>query len=151
MIEADRKLREKLRAETEKAAGSPANNMFGSRISSSGSPVNMLEGDVLEQPSGMGMGMGMQLGMELSKPANPLSQTKVKSYEEAFAKIEDATGLSNVEDVVTKFLEAEDKNFSLFNYVNELNSEIERLELMIGETKGEIEKVSERRQLEICE
>lgn len=28
---------------------------------------------------------------------------------------------------MTKFLESEDKNFSLFNYVNELNNEIEQV------------------------
>jgi coiled-coil domain-containing protein 63/114 len=38
------------------------------------------------------------------------------------------------------FLEAEDKNFSLFNYVNELNSDIEKLEMQISDTKIEIEK-----------
>merc|ERR1711865_244739 len=39
-----------------------------------------------------------------------------------------------------KFIEAEDKNFSLFNFVNELNSEIERLEMLISNLKSEIEK-----------
>ena len=38
------------------------------------------------------------------------------------------------------FLEAEEKNFSLFNYVNELNSDIEKLEMQISDTKIEIEK-----------
>ena len=70
----------------------------------------------------------------------PLPQDKVVLYEEAFNKISDATGITDVEEVVSTFLEAEDKNFSLFNYVNELNSEIERLELAISDTKVEIEK-----------
>jgi hypothetical protein len=34
---------------------------------------------------------------------------------------------ADVDELVTKFLEAEDKNFSLFNYVNELNNEIEQV------------------------
>lgn len=42
-------------------------------------------------------------------------------------------------DIVNSFLEAEEKNFSLFNFVNDLNSEIERLELSIAETQNEIE------------
>jgi hypothetical protein len=33
----------------------------------------------------------------------------------------------DVDELVTKFLESEDKNFSLFNYVNELNNEIEQV------------------------
>ncbi|CAN0529159.1 unnamed protein product, partial [Ectocarpus sp. 8 AP-2014] len=48
--------------------------------------------------------------------------------------------MTNVTDMVNNFLQAEEKNFSLFNFVNELNSEIERLELMIAETKNSIEK-----------
>jgi hypothetical protein len=41
---------------------------------------------------------------------------------------------------VTTFIEAEDKNFSLFNYVNELNNEVEKLEEQIANTRKEIEK-----------
>lgn len=41
---------------------------------------------------------------------------------------------------VTTFIEAEDKNFSLFNYVNELNNEVEKLEEQIAHTRREIEK-----------
>ncbi|CAN0012254.1 unnamed protein product, partial [Ectocarpus sp. 12 AP-2014] len=63
-----------------------------------------------------------------------------QSYEAAFNKIKEATGMTNVTDMVNNFLQAEEKNFSLFNFVNELNSEIERLELMIAETKNSIEK-----------
>eukprot|EP00903_Cladosiphon_okamuranus_P020625 g18935.t1 len=63
-----------------------------------------------------------------------------QSYEAAFNKIKEATGMTNVSDMVNNFLQAEEKNFSLFNFVNELNSEIERLELMIAETKNSIEK-----------
>ena len=38
------------------------------------------------------------------------------------------------------FIDAEDQNFSLFNYVNELNNEVEKLEEQIAEIKTEIEK-----------
>jgi len=69
-----------------------------------------------------------------------LSSEKVQSYEEAFQQIQKATGIADIDELVTKFVEAEDKNFSLFNFVNELNSEIERLEMMISDTKAEIEK-----------
>jgi len=52
---------------------------------------------------------------------------KLQYYEDAFAKIQESTGIDDVEELVTKFLEAEDKNFSLFNYINELNNEIEQV------------------------
>jgi len=41
---------------------------------------------------------------------------------------------------VNAFIDAEDQNFSLYNYVNELNSEIEKLEEQIRETRVDIEK-----------
>jgi len=69
-----------------------------------------------------------------------INMDKIQVYEEAFAKIQETTGIEDVEELIVKFLEAEDKNFSLFNYVNELNSEIEQHELMIHDAKTEIEK-----------
>jgi hypothetical protein len=68
------------------------------------------------------------------------SQEKTESYEAAFSMIQQATGVSDVHEIVNRFLEAEEKNFSLFNFVNDLNSEIERLELSIAETSAEIDK-----------
>ena len=41
--------------------------------------------------------------------------------------------------LVGKFIETEDKNFALFNYVNELNNEIEMLQEQINEVENEIE------------
>jgi len=45
-----------------------------------------------------------------------------------------------VNEIVTRFLEAEEQNFSLFNYVNDINSEIERLEHSISDMRNQIEK-----------
>lgn len=39
-----------------------------------------------------------------------------------------ALKFSNLEDLVTCFVRAEEKNFSLFKFVNELNNEIENFE-----------------------
>jgi len=41
---------------------------------------------------------------------------------------------------VATFIEAEDQNFSLFNYVNELNNEVEKLEVLIAHLRAEIER-----------
>jgi chromosome segregation ATPase len=65
---------------------------------------------------------------------------RVQSYEEAFAKIQQATGISDIDELVSTFINAEDQNFSLFNFVNELNNEIEKLEEQIAEIRSEIEK-----------
>ena len=42
---------------------------------------------------------------------------------------------------MTKFIEVEDKNFALFNYVNELNNEIEQLQEQINEVKNYVYNV----------
>ena len=48
--------------------------------------------------------------------------------------------MHDINDIITKFLEAEEQNFSLFNYVNDINSEIERLEHNISDMRNQIEK-----------
>lgn len=69
-----------------------------------------------------------------------VNQEKVESFEEAFAKIEAATGIHDVMLLVKNFIEAEEKNFTLFKFVNELSNEIENLEAQISEMQGEIER-----------
>jgi coiled-coil domain-containing protein 63/114 len=72
--------------------------------------------------------------------STPLSQEKINSYEEALNKIQESTGIYDINEIVTRFLEAEEQNFSLFNYVNDINSEIERLEHSITDMRNQIEK-----------
>eukprot|EP00002_Diphylleia_rotans_P012183 TRINITY_DN2383_c0_g1_i6.p1 TRINITY_DN2383_c0_g1~~TRINITY_DN2383_c0_g1_i6.p1 ORF type:complete len:540 (-),score=149.72 TRINITY_DN2383_c0_g1_i6:74-1693(-) len=69
-----------------------------------------------------------------------LSIDKVQTYEEGFAKIQAATGITDIDEFVNTFIKVEDQNFSLFNFVNELNNEIEKLEEQIGEIRAEVEK-----------
>ena len=44
-------------------------------------------------------------------------------------------GMKDIDAIVQRFSEAEDANFSLFNYVNEVNAEVEKLEEQIAEIK----------------
>mmetsp|Transcript_31470 Transcript_31470/g.72347 ORF Transcript_31470/g.72347 Transcript_31470/m.72347 type:complete len:561 (+) Transcript_31470:109-1791(+) len=74
------------------------------------------------------------------KAAQKASMDKVQSFEEAFQQIKAATGIDNIDELVQTFIDAEDQNFSLFNYVNELNNEVEKLEEQIAEIRGDIEK-----------
>lgn len=69
-----------------------------------------------------------------------LSLEKVKEYEEAFKKLQDATGIKDIETLVEQFIEAEDNNFALYSHVNRLAAESERLEQAIAEVRAEIEK-----------
>jgi hypothetical protein len=43
----------------------------------------------------------------------------VLSFEEAFGKIEEATGIKDTEILVSQFIRAEERNFSLFSFINE--------------------------------
>jgi len=63
-----------------------------------------------------------------------------ESYEEMFLRIRQVTKITDIDVVVDTFIEAEDRNFSLFNYVNELTMEVEKLEEAIGEHQAELEK-----------
>ncbi|KAF8561092.1 Coiled-coil domain-containing protein 63 [Paragonimus westermani] len=51
----------------------------------------------------------------------------IESYENAFDRMLEVMEETNPENLVQSFLEKEDRNFALFNYVNETNVEIERL------------------------
>jgi chromosome segregation ATPase len=68
------------------------------------------------------------------------SMDKVRMYEEAFSKIQAATGITDIDELVRTFVEAEKHNYSLFNYVNELSNEMEKLEQQITEIKAEIDR-----------
>merc|ERR1719261_1939220 len=79
-------------------------------------------------------------GLAKDKASIHSGMEKVQSYEEAFAKIQQATGISDIDELVRQFIENEDQNFKMFNYLNELNVEIEKGEEQINELKQESEK-----------
>jgi coiled-coil domain-containing protein 63/114 len=79
-------------------------------------------------------------GVSKDKNLAPLSQEKIHSYEELLLKVQESTGIYDINEIVNKFMEAEEQNFSLFNYVNDVNSEIERLEHNISSMRNQIEK-----------
>jgi hypothetical protein len=65
---------------------------------------------------------------------------RVQNFEEAFNKIKSATGITDIEELVRTFIKNEDHNFSLFNYVNEQNNEVEKLEEQIQTLREEERK-----------
>eukprot|EP00601_Ochromonadales_sp_CCMP2298_P007553 CAMPEP_0173204638 /NCGR_PEP_ID=MMETSP1141-20130122/20245_1 /TAXON_ID=483371 /ORGANISM="non described non described, Strain CCMP2298" /LENGTH=472 /DNA_ID=CAMNT_0014130347 /DNA_START=170 /DNA_END=1585 /DNA_ORIENTATION=+ len=72
-----------------------------------------------------------------SDPAEIDFQERAQNFEEAFNKIKSATGITEVDDLVRTFIKNEEHNFSLFNYVNEQNNEIEKNEEQIQQLKEE--------------
>eukprot|EP00297_Palpitomonas_bilix_P000463 CAMPEP_0113881874 /NCGR_PEP_ID=MMETSP0780_2-20120614/8627_1 /TAXON_ID=652834 /ORGANISM="Palpitomonas bilix" /LENGTH=549 /DNA_ID=CAMNT_0000868797 /DNA_START=363 /DNA_END=2012 /DNA_ORIENTATION=+ /assembly_acc=CAM_ASM_000599 len=79
-------------------------------------------------------------GLAKDKVSKAVVLERVQSYEEAFNRIQASTGIADIDELVTSFIEAEDKNFSLYNYVNEMNNEVEKLEEQNAELRVEIEK-----------
>lgn len=68
----------------------------------------------------------------------------VKVIEDAFDQIKEATGISNIEEIVTTFIKAEEQNYSLYNYVNMLNTETDALEESNKEIRDQIQRILER-------
>lgn len=62
----------------------------------------------------------------------------IESYEAAFSEIEQITEKTDIDEIVTNFINVEDRNFALFNYVNEQNNEIERLQDIIDQIMSSI-------------
>ena len=68
-----------------------------------------------------------------------IPQSKLKEYQAAFDRILKATGAKNIDELVMNFIEAEERNFTLSKYVNELTQENEILDDEIAKIKKEIE------------
>jgi chromosome segregation ATPase len=75
---------------------------------------------------------------------NPQSRepSQLHAYEEAFQRIRQATDIPDLDEVVQRFLRAEEENYSLFSYVNDLGKEIESLEQQRAQLLDEIEHIS---------
>ena len=58
-------------------------------------------------------------------------------------RVQAATGINDVEELVSTFIHNEDQNFSLFNYVSEQNNELERLEEHIATLQAEKAKYTQ--------
>lgn len=64
---------------------------------------------------------------------------KVQQYEEAFNSIKAATQLNDIDALVEEFVKAEQHNYSLFNYVKDLTTEMDELEDEIKRIREEID------------
>ncbi|XP_037069469.1 coiled-coil domain-containing protein 63-like [Pollicipes pollicipes] len=76
--------------------------------------------------------------------AEKTAEETVLAYREAFGRIRDIAGESDVSSLIAQYVKMEDKNFALFNYVNELNTEVETLQEQITLTEEAIEKTKQK-------
>lgn len=77
---------------------------------------------------------------KLEAQMNGVSQ-EANKYKEIFEQIKEATGIEDTDTLVESFIENEDHNFGLFNYINNMNTEIENLQDEIKILKEEIELI----------
>lgn len=91
--------------------------------------------------AGQGVPARGQWNEAVEMASQEVAREKADQYEDAIQKIKTATGLNDLETIVQKFIQAEEQNFSLFNYVNDLNNEIEKLEEQVAEMKQEKELI----------
>jgi chromosome segregation ATPase len=126
-----------------------------SKLSTPGGPPNAGESALLSTTQIMSSASQETQEMELSlrqrihtknfdiesdRAAIALATTKVAKFEDTFTKIQTETKITSIDELVTKFVTSEDQNFSLFNYVNDLNTEIEKLEEATADLRKEAEK-----------
>lgn len=64
----------------------------------------------------------------------------VNIIEDAFSQIKQQTGISSTEEIVTTFIKAEEQNYSLYNYVSMLTSEIDMIEEQNNNIEQEIKR-----------
>ena len=83
------------------------------------------------------------LSRTMKKLETQLSGLKQEAnkYEDIFEQIKGATGIADTDTLVQSFVENEEQNFALFNYVNNMNTEIENLQDEIKYLKEEIELI----------
>ena len=77
---------------------------------------------------------------KIEKQLSGLRQEATK-FEDVFDQIKEATGIEDTDALVESFIENEDKNFALYNYVNNMNTEIESLQDEIKYLKDEIQLI----------
>ncbi|ORZ32160.1 hypothetical protein BCR44DRAFT_51961 [Catenaria anguillulae PL171] len=128
-LEQDRKLRNFLAT---KAAdrhagalllGSAGLDPTASSISPSNSPGR------LQPKGGAGAAAGAP-GAGLSKASSSsqdVLNVSVASYEKVLNHIQEVTGVKSLDELVQRFKDVEEQNFSLFNYVNQVNNEVEKI------------------------
>ena len=72
-------------------------------------------------------------------------QEDVQKYKDALERIQRVVGTdSSLDRIVADFVKVEDQNFALFNYVTEMNNQVEALQEVIGRLKSDIKEAKGR-------
>ncbi|XP_039274347.2 coiled-coil domain-containing protein 63-like [Styela clava] len=75
--------------------------------------------------------------------AEKTAEETMEIYQKAFGRIKEVTDEDDINLLVIRFIKTEDENFALFNYVNEMNNELEQIQDQIDAVKKNIKKFKE--------
>ena len=75
--------------------------------------------------------------LDKEKAMTDLLKEQALGFEEAFEKLQIATGFAKIEDFVSHFIQIEELNFHRFQYMHSLNQDIERMEKEVDDLKKE--------------
>jgi len=120
LIENDKKMKEFMRQKVRNREAETTKDMSASVSRSFSRPAKSSFGDTSKSIVAVSTG-----------------QEKISTFEEAFSKIQAATGICDIDELVQNFINAEDQNFTLFKYNNELSADIEKIEMQITDYKEE--------------
>ncbi|XP_040889449.1 coiled-coil domain-containing protein 114 [Toxotes jaculatrix] len=81
-----------------------------------------------------------QLSDLKEQPRMDSGEESLDALEEVFERIQRVTGEDNLDMLVTRFIQVEDQNFALLNFVNEQNNEAEALRDQISQLQEEMEQ-----------
>jgi len=74
----------------------------------------------------------------------------LNQYKESFDSIKEVAELNEVDAIIARFLQQEAENFALFNYVTELNGEIESRQEEVNDVQQNIDEMKEDQQQAIA-
>lgn len=86
----------------------------------------------------------------LEKRKKEKEEHSVEAYESKFKEIEQITGETDLDKLVDKFIQVENKNYALFNFVNELNNQVEFLQEQIDQIQTDM-RLFEKQGIELEE
>ena len=82
-------------------------------------------------------------GIAKQVAAQQVSQEKAQAYNEAFKRIQQATGITEIDELVTTFTVANENNHNAMTMVGLINDEIDKIQSQNAEMKAEIDKAME--------
>lgn len=112
--------------------------------------TDMKQGELtLDEELAMARQVGTLTNFVLSEQ-NSLSgiQSKINSYESIFEQLKKMTGASSMEEVISSYVNQEEEMFSLYNFIQAVNSEIDTVLESTAQIEQSIESYKEQQEIQ---